>query len=58
MAAMTQHLALSLQRHTPATLRRLLVVPDPVDLHDWNVKPEQYKAAVRDALAKHQEDWT
>ena len=55
---MTQHLTLALTRHTPATLRRLLVAPDPVDLHDWNVKPEQYKAAVRDALAKQREDWT
>ena len=50
-------LTLSLTRHTPTHLRRLLVNPCPVDLHDWNVKPEQYKAAVRDALAKQQEEW-
>ena len=51
-------LTLALTRHTPATLRRLLANPDPVDLHDWNVKPDAYKAAVRAALAKQQEDWT
>jgi hypothetical protein len=51
-------LTISLTRHTPATLRRLLVAPDPVDLHDWNLTPDAYKAAVRDALAKQQEEWT
>ena len=35
---------------TPAQLRTQLRDPDPVQLHDWNVKPDTYKAAVRLAI--------
>ena len=35
---------------TPTQLRNQLRDPDPVQLHDWNVKPDTYKAAVRLAI--------
>jgi len=35
---------------TPTQLRRQLVEPDPVQLHDWHVTAEAYKDAVRVAL--------
>lgn len=35
---------------TPGQLRAQLKEPDPVQLHDWHVTPEHYKAAIRVAL--------
>lgn len=35
---------------TPAQLRGQLREPDPVQLHDWHVSAEHYKAAVRVAI--------
>lgn len=35
---------------TPTQLRAQLRDPDPVQLHDWNVTADHYKAAVKVAL--------
>ena len=45
---MTLHIHLATL--TPAQLRNQLREPDPVQLHDWNVKPDTYKAAIRLAI--------
>lgn len=35
---------------SPGYLRQQLIEPDPIILHDWNVKREQYVGLVRQAL--------
>lgn len=35
---------------TPSQMRNQLRDPDPVQLHDWDVKPDTYKTAVRLAI--------
>ena len=43
-------LLLHLSTLTPTQLRGQLREPDPVQLHDWNVTADHYKAAVKVAL--------
>jgi hypothetical protein len=35
---------------TPTQLRAQLIDPDPVQMHDWHVTADAYKAAVKVAL--------
>lgn len=39
-----------LSDQSPSYLRRQLIEPDPVVLHDWNIDREQYVGLVRLAL--------
>lgn len=39
-----------LVKETPCALRRMLVEPDPVFLHDWNMTREDHDGLVRIAL--------
>lgn len=41
-----------LTQKSPTWLRRQLIEPDPVFLHDWHKIAEQFQSAVREALSK------
>ena len=49
---MTEHKVLLrvLCEQSPGYLRRQLIEPDPIMLHDWHIKREQYVGLVRQAL--------
>jgi hypothetical protein len=55
MTFVTDMLLKALCFETPGYLRRQLIEPDPVMLHDWNIDREAYAALVRLALTQQGE---
>jgi hypothetical protein len=55
MTTVTNMLLKALCFETPGYLRRQLIEPDPVMLHDWNIDREAYVALVRRALTQQGE---
>jgi hypothetical protein len=48
-------LLIVLKKESPGWLRRQLIEPDPVMLHDWGIDREAYVALVRQALTQQGE---
>lgn len=55
MTDVTNMLLKALCFETPGYLRRQLIEPDPVMLHDWGIDREAYVALVRQALTQQGE---